>query len=323
MKKPVSDARRRTIVAQAIRHAENAAPKDDRAFLQALRGHANEKMPPPAGGGARSIGLAARKPSAGPRLDADPRYLASVRALARRTAKNARIIGGSAVVGTAFDDCVAVGDDADWGCTGTLIAPDVVLTAGHCEVLHTRVFVGNNVDKKGRVVRVVRHVRHPRWSEDLRNDLMLLILEKAVPGVKPRPMATAKAIDAAPDGRVVGFGTTDLPGTKGYGVKRQTDVPIVSSACRGRVNGRSDGTVYGCHVGQEIVAGKPLLLHDTCRGDSGGPFYVADARGRWLLAGVTSRGTDLATTMCGDGGLYTRVDQYRDWIGKVLQSRKS
>ena len=67
-----------------------------------------------------------------------------------------------------------------------------------------------------------------------------------------------------------------------------------------------------------LFAGKPLLLHDTCKGDSGGPFFVADSKGRWLLAGVTSRGTDLATTMCGDGGLYVRVDQYRDWIKSVV-----
>ena len=42
-----------------------------------------------------------------------------------------------------------------------------------------------------------------------------------------------------------------------------------------------------------------LLLHDTCKGDSGGPLYVADTRGRWFLAGVTSRGTDLATVSGG------------------------
>jgi endonuclease G len=67
------------------------------------------------------------------------------------------------------------------------------------------------------------------------------------------------------------------------------------------------------------VAGKPLLQHDTCKGDSGGPFFLADSRGRWFLAGVTSRGTDLATTMCGDGGLYVRVDKYLDWITKTMK----
>lgn len=327
MSQPLSLTRQRTIVTQAIRHAETTAPGDDRAFLEALRAHAMPAMPQPSGGGARSIGLptptdGGRRPDAGPRLDADPRYLANVRALANRTKQNARIIGGTVVVGKDWDDCVAVGDDASWGCTGTLIAANVVLTAGHCEVLHTRVFVGNDVAKKGRVLRVARHVRHPGWNRQLRNDVMLLILERAAPAVKPRAMAPAKLIDGATDARVVGFGTTDLAGTQGYGIKQQTDVPIVSAACRGKLNGRADSAVYGCHVGQELVAGKPLLLHDTCRGDSGGPLYVADSRGRWFLAGVTSRGTAQATNMCGDGGLYTRVDEYGDWIAKTIASAR-
>ena len=58
-------------------------------------------------------------------------------------------------------------------------------------------------------------------------------------------------------------------------------------------------------VGYAFEAGKPLLLHDTCKGDSGGPIYVSNNRGQWVLAGVTSRGTDLATTMCG-GAVCTR-----------------
>lgn len=321
MSDSLTDARRRTLVKQGIRHAEKAAPDDHQAFLTALRAHAASQTPVTSGGGARSLGLGQPTQSKGPRLDADPRYLSGVRALARRTASNARIIGGSAVRGTEFHDCVAVGDDNAWGCTGTLIAPNVVLTAGHCEVLHTRVFIGNDVGKKGRVFKVLRHVRHPRWDDRYRNDLMLLILEKGVTGVKPRPLASSALIDAAPDGHVVGFGTTELSGHTGYGIKQQTDVPIVSQACKGKVNGKGDGTVYGCHLGREIVAGKPLLLHDTCKGDSGGPLYVADARGRWFLAGVTSRGTDLATTMCGDGGLYVRVDQYRDWIASEMKNK--
>lgn len=319
MSKPLSDAELKTVVRQAIRNAEQAAPDDDRAFLDALRMQTAAQVQVPSGGGARSVGLGRPKQPKGARLDQDPRYLAGVRALARRTAANARIIGGSAVKGKEFDDCVAVGDDNQWGCTGTLIAPNIVLTAGHCEVLHTRVFVGNDVDRKGLVFKVIRHVRHPKWDNGLRNDVMLLILEKKITSVKPRPMAPAALIDAASDGRVVGFGTTELAGNLGYGVKRQTDVPIVSQACKGQVTGHSDGSVYGCYAGKEIVAGKPLLLHDTCRGDSGGPFYLADGRGRWFLAGVTSRGTDLAKTMCGDGGLYVRVDQYKDWIASVIK----
>ena len=314
MSKPLSNSRRRTLVKDAIRRAAKSAASDDRAFVEALRQNALAALPAlEPTGGARAMGFGSPR-RRGPRLGDDPRYLKNARKLAERTSKNARILGGTTVSGKEFQDCVAVGDDTNWGCTGTLIGPTVVLTAGHCDKLHTRIFVGNDVGKKGRVYRVARRVRHPQWnSHTLKNDLMLLVLEKRVTGVKPRALATAKLTDAATDARVVGFGTTDLGGTIGYGVKQQTDVPIVSGACQGTVNGTADGVVYGCHVGEELVAGKPFLNRDTCRGDSGGPLYVSDGKG-WRLAGVTSRGTDLAKTMCGDGGIYTRVDAYQKWI---------
>jgi len=322
MAKTTGRVRERKVILDAISRAQASAPKDDAAFVAALRAGAKAPAPGGGGGGARSIGLPVgdRHVQQGAKLDADPRYLANVRALAKRTARNARIIGGTNVVGKDFDDCVAVGSDADFGCTGTLIAPTVVLTAGHCEALHTRIFVGNDTSKQGRIYRVKQHVRHPQWDAQLNNDLMLLILDKPVTGVAPRKLATATAINKATDARVVGFGTTDTAGTKGYGNKQQTDVPIVSPSCQGKVSGKADSNVYGCHAGKELVAGKPLLLHDTCKGDSGGPLYVANKQGQWLLAGVTSRGTDLSTTMCGDGGTYTRVDMYRTWIIKASKT---
>ena len=316
-KKALGGIRPQAIAREAIAHADKTAAKDPRAYVDTLRSFALARLPAPAtGGGARSLGLRRPAPT-GPPLPDDPRYLANMRELARRTKRNARIIGGSAVTGKEFADCVAVGDDTDWGCTGTLIAANVVLTAGHCKKLHSRIFVGNDVDGTGREFRIARHVRHPQWTGGLENDLMLLILEKPVTGVKPRALADGARIDAATDARVVGFGTTDLGGTFGFGRKLQTDVPVVSRACNGKVKSKKDSAVYGCHVNKEIVAGKPLLNRDTCRGDSGGPLYVAQGK-QWLLAGVTSRGTAHGTNMCGDGGIYTRVDKYQAWIASVI-----
>ena len=63
-----------------------------------------------------------------------------------------RVIGGTHVPKKDFLDCVAVGNDTEWGCTGTLIAPDVVVSAGHCSNYATRVFFGSDVSKPGRIV---------------------------------------------------------------------------------------------------------------------------------------------------------------------------
>ena len=66
---------------------------------------------------------------------------------------------------------------------------------------------------------------------------------------------------------------------------------------------------------------KPLLGKDTCSGDSGGPFYVTDGKSGWLLAGATSRSTKSAMATCGDGGIYVRLDRYREWISDVAKVR--
>jgi secreted trypsin-like serine protease len=301
-------------IGKAIAQAEHVAPKDDATFLIHLRNAVAAQTRSDQGRALSTTPKAAK----GPRLADDPRYLANIRRLVKQK-PNERIVGGSAVEGHEFDDCVAVGDASDFGCTGTLIAPNVVLTAAHCEALHTRVFIGNNLSKKGREFKIHRHIRHAKFDSKFNNDMMILILEKKVTGVKPRGLASTALIDAAITARVVGFGTTDTFGTQGFGIKRKTDVPIVSQGCRGKVKSKSDEAVYGCHRNREIVAGKPLFLHDTCKGDSGGPFFVQDAKGRWLLAGVTSRGTALSTSICGDGGLYVRVDAYADWIAAALE----
>ncbi len=162
---------------------------------------------------------------------------------------------------------------------------------------------------------MAKAVRHPDYREaGYGNDLMVLLLEKAVDGVVPRRLAPAALIDAATDGRAVGFGHMDPNGEFGYGRKRQVDVPIASPACRGASRGRSDAQHYGCHAGLEIVAGRRGLGRDSCSGDSGGPFYIEGPGGEWLLAGATSRATTSAIRTCGDGGVYVRVDAYRGWI---------
>ena len=145
---------------------------------------------------------------------------------------------------------------------------------------------------------------------------MVLVLEKAVTGVKPCAIASKDIVGKMKSGRVVGFGNTDPMGMFGYGVKRQVDVPVASPGCSGKVNGSSDAMSYGCDVGLEIVAGRPLLERDSCTGDSGGPFYVQHKK-QWLLAGATSRATDSAVHNCGDGGIYARVEKYKSWIAKI------
>jgi V8-like Glu-specific endopeptidase len=241
----------------------------------------------------------------------DPTYVKNTVRLIQETD---RVVGGVAT--KEFPDCVAIGSSSDWCCTGTLVARNVVVTAGHCKgPCSSRVFIGTNVNAPGvaEVVNVIKAVRHPQYNQGGKhNDLTVLILERDVTSVKPRKLATSAMINKVTSVRVVGFGNTDPDSTGGYGVRRMVDVPVASASCS-TVDAQNK---YGCDAGLEIVAGKPFLNKDSCNGDSGGPIYLKSGS-KWYLAGATSRATRNSTRPCGDGGIYVRIDKYASWIRSV------
>jgi secreted trypsin-like serine protease len=233
------------------------------------------------------------------------------------TERGLRIVGGQEAPEDAFPDCCAVGNESGWYCSGTLIAPTVVVTAAHCRSA-TLVFLrGNDVRRpeEGDTLRVAAQVYHPT------EDLSVLVLERPS-SVPPRRVAQGAEV-RGDEGLLVGFGCVDRDGKMGYGVKRMVTVPIRSICCRGLEPG-----LYGCRRGTEMVAGHPGLDRDSCHGDSGGPLYVrAGDAGGWLLLGATSRGVRNARHECGDGGIYVRVDLCLPWIedvtGQLIGQRMS
>jgi secreted trypsin-like serine protease len=302
-------------VIEAIARANEAAGDDDRAFIRYL----NEQVgrTPRSKGLPRSLRLVhPDAPSKSFHIGNDPRYLKNARQLALRTQGGLRVIGGQRVPPREFVDCVAIGPENGWCCSGTLIGPNVVVTAGHCAECSSRVFFGNDVRRKGVLVDVKKRVRHPQYHRSANNDLTVLLLKESV-NIPPRAIASARQIDKAPDGRAIGFGSTDPLGSTGYGLKRQVDVPIASSSCTGKLGGRTDAMSYGCDAKLEIVAGRPMLAKDACTGDSGGPFYILTDKDEWRLAGATSRATKSSVHTCGDGGIYVRLDKYLPWIRSI------
>jgi Trypsin len=300
--------------------ARMAAGDDDTAYLQlftALHNATHWVATTPAGPDRREIAgtlltatsNAARTAAASQRLAPDglsvyddPVFVANTLLVSYA---QGRIVGGALT--TDWPDCVACGSEAQWCCTGTLIAPRVVVTAGHCHPTCTeRVFFGRDIDGDGAVVPVARSEQHPgyRAGEGGWDDLTVLVLAEDAP-VPPRRVATLEQVAGARTTRLVGFGTTDFWGMDGYGIKRQADVGFAT-----------DDPAYGARVETEFVAGKPGLDRDSCKGDSGGPAYI-EVDGQWLLAGAVSRSTLRAYRTCGDGGIYTRVAAYREWIESV------
>lgn len=312
------------LIQKALEHADAVSGNDDVAFVRELRSKFFEEQSKSSGDKRRTLNqLSKRTSDSFFSIYNDPRFARNARELTRLQPR-LRIVGGTPVQGTIFHDCVAIlcgGEGANYmsACTGTLIAKNAVLTAGHChcEMNALRIFVGNNIEGEGEMFKVARQVPHPEYHTANVNDLMVIVLESEITNVPPRKIAPSEMIDKATYVSAVGFGNTDPNGLFGYGIKRQVNVPIASHSCQGKANGMDDQKAYGCDPGLELIAGKPMLEKDTCTGDSGGPIYVSDGQGGWLLAGATSRGTLNTPHACGDGGVYVRADRYLDWIRSI------
>jgi endonuclease G len=236
-----------------------------------------------------------------------------------------RIVGGRPTHKAEFPECCCVGGRDPNGngfyfCSGTLIAPNVVLTAGHCTELEIqRVQLGSSSidDPDAEVIGVRTVVRHTGYQAEpvFANDLCLLVLESDAT-IAPAPLATPQQLATAASVHLVGFGYNDPVRPHGFGIKRQVEVPITALQRDERDDLSHAATRYGFHD-YEFVAGRKQLGRDSCNGDSGGPAYVF-VQGQFALAGVTSRSTDDAVRPCGDGGIYVRPDRFTDWIRDTL-----
>ena len=212
-------------------------------------------------------------------------------------------------------------------CTGTLIAPNVILTAGHC-VAHGRkiTFVDNaQYPSRPGVTGVRRNVAdvvpHPQYSEQrasvARNDLALVFLDRAVTNVAMAKIAPADALNTAGSVVVVGFGATDSTDA-GIG-RNKTTVGIVPP---NDAKWPDYAAEWGCDPDLEFAAGQTVYGNDTCFGDSGGPAYVW-INNQYYLAGSTSRSVLINGNpgTCGQGGIYERLDRYVQWIGQEIKNR--
>lgn len=253
-----------------------------------------------------------------------------------------RVVGGDPVPVGTWDDAVGVVFDASYvGCTGTLIAPDLVITAGHCAGAISHVLVGiknwafDNEDYD--IIAVTRTRVHP--SYDGQRGFDVAVLELAEPSrFPPRVIASDCVLEESlTDGALVtiaGFGNTCTNGGCSTSVLNEVDTLVRDADCSEAV---LDGTITGCdptlRPAGEISAGGRLDVdgdgdldgpRDSCFGDSGGPLYLRADRGDFLI-GVTSRGFRGGDPEfpCRDGGIYARPDAVIDWIeertGRVLE----
>jgi trypsin len=209
-------------------------------------------------------------------------------------------------------------------CTGTLITPDWVLTAGHCSNITAGtvaspiswppplidVRIGGVSQSDGEHRSVSRVVMHPDYLLTSGYDISLLQLSQRssmaptqVAGSGERSIWTAGTLET-----IVGWGVTeeggDLPDRL-----QAARVPVTTDEyCAGAYSDFDPRTM--------VCAGFPQGGVDTCQGDSGGPMFGKTSVGALRVVGTTSFGEGCARP--GKPGVYGRVadDTLRPWIAQ-------
>lgn len=230
------------------------------------------------------------------------------------------VTGGSDAPPGKWPDVAAVMFPVDGEvplCTGTLVAPTIVLTAGHCYdrttlPLPDSVLIGASSlarPDEGETIPIERGYVYPDPATT--EDLAVLVLAR--PSTRPPRQivdgwARADLVNGAAIS-LVGFGAIDRTGMVYVNELQEATTTVTDVDCS-----TSSGCNPGAHPAGELGAGGMGV--DTCPGDSGGPLYLSTSYGP-VLAGVTARSYDDARFACSEGGIYVRPDKVLDWIEKV------
>ena len=230
-------------------------------------------------------------------------------------------------------------------CGGTMIAPDLVLTAAHCvatgrflppneaRIFHDRrVRIGSLRLGRGGETRaidgVVIHAGYTGLGSGLPDDIALLLLKRDEPvHLAPRPLKVSSTIPALGTTLIgLGWGYTQevAPGTNiavdlatnqtrhNPDILQQAPLEVISASdCNRRVNGKLRPGMLCLVTPRSVLAsgGAPTF---SCRGDSGGPLVRNYGSTTEELVGLTS--WSLGCGYKDTPSVYTDAAYFSRWV---------
>ena len=219
-----------------------------------------------------------------------------------------------------------VGGQPAFRCSGTLIAPKVVLTAGHCagepgEFSGLRVFTESDVQNGNNnypfagpnTIEAVEWRAHPLYTNRafFLHDVGVVVLSKAVKlaGSQYGKLPSQDQLDALQPRSSTVFTSV------GYGLQRVNPVHVEAELIRMFANPHLIQINTGFTGDFSLLLSNNASTGGTCFGDSGGPNYLGASN---VIAGVTSFGLNGS---CGGTGGVFRVDRKNvlDFVTQYLK----
>lgn len=248
---------------------------------------------------------------------------------------HASIINGQPAAIADFPWLAFVSAENEFSCTGSVIAPRVVLTAAHCvEDLelggftppgHYQIVTGRadvESEEGGNVLGVVETHVFPRFDPGTaRGDAALLVLAGPTPA-PPIPLATPADSALYEGGTAVllaGWGLTRPGATSApTNLHWTSNVVLDPKACK-----RRSRTYYPpfSPAAQMCTIDPPDHTNGGCYGDSGGPVIARRADGSPVELGIVSTGGPRCSTEVPN--IFTRTDLVSSWAAEWVAAIES
>jgi len=229
-----------------------------------------------------------------------------------------RIVGGEVVKPGEIPYIVSLRWNGDHFCGGSIISPNVIMTAAHClygyEDDPYEIVAGewslSDADSSEQRRMASRLLVHEDYNDrTITNDIALMWVDtpfefnEFVSNIElPPPMHSATG--AAP---VSGWGYTEENGGELSDKLQVVTLQIISDTeCRDKIPGNP-----GQVTDDMICAYHEPGGMDSCQGDSGGPL-TNDNSGSLYVVGIVSWGWGCARP--GMPGMYTEVSYFTEWV---------